>query len=151
VIWRLIDYRRFFVGSEYLISTSPFLLPHVYFTLDLLEEGWGWQRLVPYIHGDVDWPVFEEYLKEYFVRNDGEIAALCANEKPEKDGAYFRRNAAKLAALHARRRRDRDEGKPSRCVITDESDEDGQVIASDYVLDAAARLVIMSSCMPIMQ
>lgn len=65
------------------------------FTVDLLEEGWGWQRLVPYTHGDVDWPVFLEYLKEYFIRNDGEIAAICANEKPEKDRAYFCRNAAK--------------------------------------------------------
>ncbi|XP_066349811.1 uncharacterized protein [Miscanthus floridulus] len=58
---------------------------------DLLEKGWGWQRLVPYCHGNgnVDWTTFKEYLKEYFIQNAGEVAALCANKKPEKDKDYF--------------------------------------------------------------
>ncbi|XP_066344501.1 uncharacterized protein [Miscanthus floridulus] len=56
---------------------------------DLLEKGWGWQRLVPYCHGNVDWTTFKEYLKEYFIQNAGEVATLCANKKPEKDKDYF--------------------------------------------------------------
>nr|CAB3499318.1 unnamed protein product [Digitaria exilis] len=35
---------------------------------DLLEKGWGWQRLVPYVHG-VDWTMFKGYLEEYYIQN----------------------------------------------------------------------------------
>ncbi|CAL4918763.1 unnamed protein product [Urochloa decumbens] len=63
--------------------------PFIVHCRDLLEKGWGWQRLVPYCHGNVDWTTFKEYLKEYFIQNAGEIAALCANKKPEKDKDYF--------------------------------------------------------------
>ena len=65
---------------------------------DLLEKGWGWQRLVPYSDGNVDWTIFKEYLREYFIQNAGEIPALCASKKPEKDKNYFCRNASKFAA-----------------------------------------------------
>lgn len=44
---------------------------------------------MPYSHGSVDWTTFKEYLKEYFIQNAGEVAALYANKKPEKDKDYF--------------------------------------------------------------
>lgn len=59
---------------------------------DLLEKGWGWQRLLPY-RGSVDWTVYKGYLKEYCSQNDGEVTALCVNNKPYEDKSFFSRNA----------------------------------------------------------
>ena len=59
---------------------------------DLLEKGWGWQRLLPY-RGSVDWTVYKGYLKEYCCQNDGEVTALCVNNKPYEDKSFFSRNA----------------------------------------------------------
>jgi len=55
---------------------------------DLLEKGWGWQRLLPY-RGSVDWTVYKGYLKEYCSQNDGEVTALCVNNKPYEDKSFF--------------------------------------------------------------
>lgn len=43
---------------------------------------------MPYVHG-VDWTMFKGYLEEYYIQNAGEVAALCANKKPEQDKDYF--------------------------------------------------------------
>ncbi|KAL6880314.1 hypothetical protein ACP4OV_011879 [Aristida adscensionis] len=48
----------------------------------ILEKGWGWQRLVPYCPDSVDWPDFKRYLENYFTKNLGKAAALCAEYKP---------------------------------------------------------------------
>ncbi|TVU27868.1 hypothetical protein EJB05_19369, partial [Eragrostis curvula] len=52
---------------------------------DLLEKGWGWQRLLPYYSGPypgpVSWSTFKGYLKDYFDKNKDEPAALCAHHK----------------------------------------------------------------------
>ncbi|TVU27866.1 hypothetical protein EJB05_19367, partial [Eragrostis curvula] len=52
---------------------------------DLLEKGWGWQRLLPYYSGPypgpVSWSTFKGYLKDYFDKNKDEPAALYAHHK----------------------------------------------------------------------
>ncbi|KAL6618760.1 hypothetical protein ACP70R_033899 [Stipagrostis hirtigluma subsp. patula] len=61
-------------------------------------DGKGWYlTILKWLIG----PPFKECLKEYSSQNAGEVAALCANEKPEKDKAFFRRNADEIAALCA--------------------------------------------------
>jgi len=95
---------------------------------DLLEKGWGWQRLVPYSDGNVDWTIFKEYLREYFIQNAGEIPALCASKKPEKDKNYFCRNASKFAARHARNKVNTGQGRN----------------ASGYILNVVADMVMYS-------
>ncbi|TVU06975.1 hypothetical protein EJB05_47013, partial [Eragrostis curvula] len=52
----------------------------------LLEEAWGWQRLLPYRPSPVGWPAFKEYLKDYFRHNMDEAAVLCAHQKPDPVG-----------------------------------------------------------------
>ncbi|TVU19847.1 hypothetical protein EJB05_36022 [Eragrostis curvula] len=44
---------------------------------DLLEKGWGWDRLVPYNDGSVKWSDFKDYLETYFQKNEQQIANLC--------------------------------------------------------------------------
>ncbi|TVU00544.1 hypothetical protein EJB05_54007, partial [Eragrostis curvula] len=91
---------------------------------DLVKKAWGWQRLIPFIPGGVDWCSYKSYLVEYSRQDDGEVAALCANKKPDKDKSYFVR-----AARRAAKRRGLDE----------------HAIASDcsaLCADSAARLCI---------
>ncbi|TVU20257.1 hypothetical protein EJB05_36460 [Eragrostis curvula] len=65
---------------------------------ELVEKAWGWQRLLPYIPGGADWRSYKVYLEEYARQNDGEVAALCANNKPDKDRNYFA-HAARCANM----------------------------------------------------
>jgi hypothetical protein len=50
---------------------------------DILERGWGWQRLLPYQPFSVQWPKFKGYLQEYYHKNADQVAALIMNNKPE--------------------------------------------------------------------
>ncbi|TVU19849.1 hypothetical protein EJB05_36024, partial [Eragrostis curvula] len=44
---------------------------------DLLEKGWGWDRLVPYDDDSVKWFEYKDYLETYFQKNEHQIANLC--------------------------------------------------------------------------
>lgn len=51
---------------------------------DLLEKGWGWNRLVPYLgsHDCHDWSSYKNYLKQYYCHNHTKLGAqACLNEK----------------------------------------------------------------------
>ncbi|GJN15175.1 hypothetical protein PR202_gb02069 [Eleusine coracana subsp. coracana] len=56
---------------------------------DLVEKAWGWQRSVPFLPAFVGWSAYKAYLEKYSRENYGEVAALCANNKPDKDKSYF--------------------------------------------------------------
>lgn len=36
---------------------------------ELLEQAWGWERLVP-LNGFLDWPIDMNYLKDYYGRDN---------------------------------------------------------------------------------
>ncbi|XP_062227578.1 uncharacterized protein LOC133925732 isoform X2 [Phragmites australis] len=65
---------------------------------DLLERGWGWERLVPYSCHSVQWSEYKTYLEGYYSHNAGQVAALCAQHKPEPIGQGV---AAEYNVLHA--------------------------------------------------
>ncbi|XP_039778794.1 uncharacterized protein LOC120646162 isoform X2 [Panicum virgatum] len=50
---------------------------------DLFERGWGWQRLLPYKHGFIEWHEFKGYLQDYYRKNAEQVNALIMNLKPD--------------------------------------------------------------------
>ncbi|XP_066352370.1 uncharacterized protein [Miscanthus floridulus] len=61
-------------------------------------RGWGWDRLEAYSSIQVEWCDYKKYLGDYFICNAGQVAILCAKQKPETVGEGV---AAEYNDLHA--------------------------------------------------
>jgi len=42
---------------------------------DLLKRAWGWERLLPRVHGSIDWDQYKTYLEEYYQHNADKAAS----------------------------------------------------------------------------
>ncbi|KAK3163575.1 hypothetical protein QOZ80_1AG0005470 [Eleusine coracana subsp. coracana] len=66
---------------------------HLVLYTDIVDEGWGWERLVPCrFDGCVKWPDFKRYLVHYYHKNaDKKVGELVGMRKPypveQPDGA----------------------------------------------------------------
>jgi len=51
------------------------IISHLSLPCDLLKRAWGWERLLPRVHGSIDWDQYKTYLEEYYQHNADKAAS----------------------------------------------------------------------------